>query len=598
MFNLEEFLRRIKKHEAFKAYSIGKIVRETSRSVIVEYSLSHGLRKEPGLLQLFWFERMVDCDALVAKLENVAERLSCCKGVVLPVVQQIDSHSDGVFDTCVVKYPSVETAQDSRFREKDVAYLGSCIALALNGCHNAGILHRNIKPECIHVAPDGSYLLGRFESCGRIDDASTSGRTPIYVAPELYRGRGGIPTDIFALGMTMYALLKQNRSPVAEEGNVTAEMLSSNIQNIRSGISLPAINGVSSDLMSIVLKACHPDCNQRYSNTADLQYDLNSYLKKHHRVRNLVDIERGAVSYSSLSEEIMALLRTQTDFGKEWDIVSLLGKGGFGYVFKVVGKKKPYVGQEMAAKIIPVPHMNGFSNRTPRQQAESVMREIKFQSEFADHPNVVRVVRNDTYRRADDKDKYFIAIIMELLVPINHMRMDERQVIAMGIDVCSALSDLHKRKDENHAAKIHRDIKPENIMYSSQTKAFKLGDFGIMREVTGSLVYSRPGSPPYKAPEVETSRYDHRVDIYSLGLTIYALCNRGRLPYMDVSQPITQQQVDMSIAKRRRFDAELLPSMAEGSDALLQVVSKACRLKPRDRYATADEMKKALEALL
>ncbi len=594
-FTPAELLKKIKKHDSFKDYNIGKIVQETSRSVVIEYSIPHGFRREPGVLQFFTCDRLAESDALVAKLEHVAEKLSECKGVVIPDVHQIDI--DGAPYICV-KSPSVETAQSSRFKEKDVAYLGSCIALALHGCHAAGILHRNVKPDCIHVAPDGSYLLGRFESCGKLDDVSTSGRTPIFVAPELYNGRGGISTDIYALGMTMYALLKQNRYPIAEEGKVTPEIVNSNIQNIRSGISLPAIKDVSSELMSIILKACNPDYTKRYANTADLQFDLNAYLKKHHWVRNLVEIDRKSITYTNPGEEIISLLRTQTNFCDEWDIISQLGKGGFGYVFKVIGKTKPYAGQEMAAKIIPVPHINGLSNRTPRQQAESVMREIKFQSDFADHPNVVRVVKNGTYRRKDDGDKYFIAIIMELLVPINRMRLDERQVITMGIHICNALSDLHKRKDENHAAKIHRDIKPENIMYSSDTNSFKLGDFGIMREVTGSLVYSCPGSPPYKAPEVDTSRYDHRVDIYSLGITIYTLCNKGRLPYMDVDQPITYQQISMSIAKRRRTDAELLPPMATGSDGLLRVVSKACRLRAGDRYSTADEMKKALESLL
>jgi len=594
-FTPEELLRKIKRHEAFNEYNIGSIIQNTSLSTIVECHIPHGIRREPGVLQFFPCDRIADSDAFVAKLENIANKLRDCKGVVIPDVHRVDI--EGV-PYVWVKSPSVETAQGARFKEKDVAYLGSCISLALNGCHRAGILHRNVKPDCIHVAPDGSYLLGRFESSGRLDDVSTSGRTPLFVAPELHQGRGGIATDIFALGMTMYALLKQNRYPIAEEGKVTRELIESNIKNIRSGISLPAIKGVSSELMTIVLKACHPDPAKRYANTADLQFDLNAYLKKHHRFRNLIDIDRSSISYTNISGMVSDLLRTQTNFCDEWEIVSPLGKGGFGHVFKVIGKTKPYVGMEMAAKVIPVPHLNGLSHLSPRQQAENVSREIKFQSDFADHPNVVRVVKSEIYRRADDSEKYFVVIIMELLVPISNMRLNEEQIITMGIHICDALSALHQKRDANRCAKIHRDIKPENIMYSERTNCFKLGDFGIMREITDSLVYSRPGTPAYKAPEINTSIYDHRVDIYALGITIYTLCNRGRQPYMDISKPIDDAQVAHSIAVRSRTDVVMLPAMADGSEVLLRVVSKACRLRASDRFATAEEMKKALESLL
>lgn len=80
---------------------------------------------------------------------------------------------------------------------------------------------------------------------------------------------------------------------------------------------------------------------------------------------------------------------------------------------------------------------------------------------------------------------------------------------------------------------IHRDIKPENI-FVSRFGEFKLGDFGIARE-TGSALradYPKKGTFSYMAPEMyKGEEYDARVDIYSLGIVLYKLCNHNRLPF-------------------------------------------------------------------
>lgn len=79
---------------------------------------------------------------------------------------------------------------------------------------------------------------------------------------------------------------------------------------------------------------------------------------------------------------------------------------------------------------------------------------------------------------------------------------------------------------------IHRDIKPENI-FVSRFGEFKLGDFGIARELDRSMSgLSKKGTFSYMAPEMyKGEEYDARVDIYSLGIVLYKLCNHNRLPF-------------------------------------------------------------------
>ncbi len=63
----------------------------------------------------------------------------------------------------------------------------------------------------------------------------------------------------------------------------------------------------------------------------------------------------------------------------------------------------------------------------------------------------------------------------------------------------------------------HRDTKPENIPVESRKPlTVKLADFGLAREHHNMA--TQCGTPFYQAPEIDTSKYDKAVDIWSLGV--------------------------------------------------------------------------------
>lgn len=74
----------------------------------------------------------------------------------------------------------------------------------------------------------------------------------------------------------------------------------------------------------------------------------------------------------------------------------------------------------------------------------------------------------------------------------------------------------------------HRDIKPENVLYDAQLKRVKIIDFGISKKT-----YQRGarrdmltiiGTSLYLAPEILFGGgYDERVDVWSIGVTIYQM---------------------------------------------------------------------------
>ena len=84
-----------------------------------------------------------------------------------------------------------------------------------------------------------------------------------------------------------------------------------------------------------------------------------------------------------------------------------------------------------------------------------------------------------------------------------------------------AVGAVHK------AGYIHRDICPRNFICAEDVNSLKLIDFGLTLPATRDFLQpgNRTGTPQYMSPEIARRRStDHRVDIFSLGVTIYQLC--------------------------------------------------------------------------
>lgn len=106
------------------------------------------------------------------------------------------------------------------------------------------------------------------------------------------------------------------------------------------------------------------------------------------------------------------------------------------------------------------------------------------------------------------------------------------------------------------------------------------------------------GTARFMAPEVElNSVYDHRADLYSLGLVLYYLRNYERMPFETGTNSYNTSNSN-SPQRKHILGTEPLPPPIQASPALASVILKACSFEPKDRYASARAMKEALQKVL
>ena len=292
------------------------------------------------------------------------------------------------------------------------------------------------------------------------------------------------------------------------------------------------------------------------------------------------------------------------DFWPEWEIEKLIGSGSYGNVYRA-RKDVNGVSVYSAIKVISIPSNDsevesmaaeglsvGDSITYYKQLTEDIIKEVSFMESCKGDANIVTI---EDYKviEQDDKPHYDICIRMELLTPLNTYLCDKtltnKEIIKLGTDICNALSVCERK----HI--IHRDIKPENI-FVNEFGDYKLGDFGIARSLESmTFGFSQKGTFNYMAPEVfNSSFYDFRADIYSLGVVLYRLLNRNRLPFLDSEKQLLSPE-ERRFAVERRLRGDEIPPIKGVSPELFAIIKKACSFRPEKRFGSAEEMKEALE---
>ncbi len=160
-------------------------------------------------------ETQVEQSNLRARREaRIAARLHHPNAVAVYDVAEHEGRPYLIMEYVRARTLSETLAEEQYLDPVRAAEIGVQLASALAAAHEAGIVHRDVKPGNILLSEDGKAKLTDFGISRAVGDATVTGTgemlgTPAYVAPEVAQGRTATASsDVFSLGATLYAAVE------------------------------------------------------------------------------------------------------------------------------------------------------------------------------------------------------------------------------------------------------------------------------------------------------------------------------------------------------------------------------------------------------
>lgn len=279
---------------------------------------------------------------------------------------------------------------------------------------------------------------------------------------------------------------------------------------------------------------------------------------------------------------------------KTYKIVSRLGEGGFGKVYKVFD---PIMNRYAALKMMKMD--------VPEEERRRFRQEARLCGTFM-HPNLVRTLEVGTTK---EQGLFWFAMEYlegsDLLGYLNRGQVlafaSLREVFSQTLD---ALTHVHARNF------VHCDIKPANIfvatdLWDPNLRLVKLIDFGVARDLSEQNPAPSKrimGDPFYMPPEQTYANptLDSRSDLYALGMTFYEMITGGHHPFEDLFDKHPREAL---MAQRERLPTP--PSVWLGDDVDPEHKSDvdgffatATAKHPDERFPSAEVMKRALQHIV
>ncbi|MEO1618376.1 MAG: protein kinase, partial [Planctomycetota bacterium] len=272
-----------------------------------------------------------------------------------------------------------------------------------------------------------------------------------------------------------------------------------------------------------------------------------------------------------------------------YEVLSLIGKGGMGDVYKARHRKME---RTVALKVI---------NRGLVRKAEAIdrfHREVKAAAQLS-HPNIV------TAHDADQAGDFHF-MVMEYVDGVNLSQTVNKRGALPVAEACDYIRQAATGLQHAHQrGMVHRDIKPHNLMVTADG-TLKILDFGLASLAPEAIPASDAvatrsdltaagaimGTPDFISPEQasDARQADIRSDIYSLGATLYFLL-AGQPPFAGGS--LTQK-----LESHAQEEPEPLESLrADVPLELAAVVTKMTAKDPGARFQTPAEVAEALKSL-
>jgi serine/threonine protein kinase len=272
----------------------------------------------------------------------------------------------------------------------------------------------------------------------------------------------------------------------------------------------------------------------------------------------------------------------------EYRIVSMLGEGGFGAVYKA---EHPVIGKSAAIKVV------------KREYSSNQEMTLRFVSEARAvnqirHKNIIDIFN---FGALEDGRQYYV---MELLdgTTLDHL-IEERGRLTFA-EAQPIFRQLARALAAAHAAGIaHRDLKPENVFVAFDedgAPTAKLLDFGLAKLLGQGMSMHRTrsgvpmGTPLYMSPEQVYGRdVDHRTDVYAFGIMAFQMLT-GELPFFGSS--VMEVMVKQTAAERPDASAACADVPKALDEPLKQMMAKDPADRPPGILEAIDMLSEAAQA--
>ncbi|MBI3949087.1 MAG: protein kinase [Acidobacteria bacterium] len=296
------------------------------------------------------------------------------------------------------------------------------------------------------------------------------------------------------------------------------------------------------------------------------------------RMLNVSSPSVGLSAGSGAGTSPMGELPPGTLLQNRYEIDKGVGGGGMGNVYKAYDRNLDYALRAVKEM------MEMFSDSSQRDKAvDDFRREAKLLASLK-HPSIPII-----YDHFIEGGRYYLVMEFitggDLATRQRHLggRVPEPTVTMWALQICDVLDYLHRRQPPI----IYRDLKPANLMVDPQANQIMLIDFGIARTVAPMQPgVTAIGTMGYAPPELFSGKVEPRSDIYSLGATVFHL--------LTGADPRDKPLLIFDFSKNPKpceMNSEITPEMEA-------IIMQAVEYEPANRFASAREMKTALEAHL
>ena len=359
------------------------------------------------------------------------------------------------------------------------------------------------------------------------------------------------------------------------------------LQYLYGSLSQPQCDAIGVHLSSC--DSCESTARQIESSSHfRLPFSIDDRLLQTPMPGNALDLGMTGLAWRRKRKEIDDQRLVEMFDIPDYEIVSVIGRGGMGVVFKA---KQKSTNRIVALKVI----NPGVGDPFFPQSKEVYQK--RFASEIAaaasiDHDNVVTV--HDGH--VGDELQYCVMQLVEGSSLEHRVRneLDVTDAVGYVRDAALGIQAAHELDI------LHRDVKPQNILISERNNRAMVSDFGLAKNIgvdsepfqhtkTNTIV----GTLDFMSPEQVDSSSDigKAADIYSLGATLY-FCLTGVSPFASAS--VTQQMRNISeqipVSPRR-----LRPDIHSDLDA---ICLKCLEKRPVDRYQSASELASDIDRFL